>query len=179
MKKLALISLFALILFSCGNQKSKKQSVTKTEPVEVVVVLTVDELYKNAAEFADKEVVVKGTVMHVCKSGGGRCFIMGSNEDINIRIEAGEKIGAFDQELMGSDIEVVGIFREVKTEADAHNPENHGEGEHAEEGHEHGDYGEGEHSEGVDTEEAHRVIAESQDAAEVVYFIEGLKSKEL
>ena len=169
MNKLALFSLFALILFSCGNQKSKKQTVVQVEPE--VIVITVDDLYKNATDLAGKEVVVKGTVMHICKSGGERCFIMGSNEDVVIRIEAGEKIGAFDQELMGSDIEVVGVLREVKTEAEAHNPSEHHDGEAAE-----AEHGEGEDA---DTEEAHKVIAESQDAAEVVYFIEGLKSKEL
>ena len=127
------------------------------------MVLTVDELYENASNLADKEVLVKGTVMHVCKHGGQRCFIMGSNEDINIRIEAGEKIGAFSQELMGSDVEIVGVLKQVKTEADAHNP-----GEH-----------EGEYKDDAETEKAHQVIADSQEAAEVVYFIEGLKSKEI
>ena len=172
MKKLVLFSLFALMLFSCGNQKSKKQTVVQAEPE--VVVLTVDDLYKNAADLAGKEVVVKGTVMHICKSGGERCFIMGSNEDINIRIEAGEKIGSFNQELMGSDVEIIGVLREVKTQAEAHNPEEHHDGENAE-----AEHSEGEKGEDADTEEAHKVIAESQDAAEVVYFIEGLKSKEL
>lgn len=172
MKKLVFISLAALVLFSCGNQKNKKQTVVQAEPE--VIVLTVDDLYKSATDLADKEIVVKGTVMHICKSGGERCFIMGSNEDVVIRIEAGEKIGAFDQELMGSDIEVVGILREVKTDADAHNPSEHHNGEVDEEGHD-----EGEHVEDADTEEAHKVIAESQEEAEVVYFIEGIKSKEL
>lgn len=164
MKKFALLSLFALVLFSCGNQKSQKQteSTAKVEPE--VIVLSVDDLFKNAADFADKEIVVKGTVMHVCKQGGQRCFIMGSNEDINIRIEAGEKIGTFSQELMGSEVEVVGVLREVKTEADAHNPGGHGEEEH---------------SEDAETENAHKVIAEAQETAEIVYFIEGIKSKEL
>ncbi len=172
MKKLALFSLVALIMFSCGNQKSKKQTVVQAEPE--IVVLTVDDLYKNATNLADKEVVVKGTVMHICKSSGERCFIMGSNEDVVIRIEAGEKIGSFDQELMGSDIEVVGVFREVKTDADAHNPSEHHDGEADDDKH-----GDGEHADDAETEEAHKVIAESQEEAEVVYFIEGMKSKEL
>ena len=167
MKKLVLFSVFALILFSCGNQKSQKQTVKQTEPE--VVVLSVDELYEQAADLADKEIIVKGTVMHVCKHGGQRCFIMGSNEDINIRIEAGEEIGAFDQELMGSDVEVVGVLREVKTEAEAHNPGQHENGEHAE----------GEHTEDAETDNAHKVIAEAQETSEIVYFIEGIKSREL
>jgi hypothetical protein len=167
MKKIALLSLLAMFCFACGTQKSKTE--TSLEKETEVAVLSVDDLYKNANDFADKEVVVKGTVMHVCKHGGQRCFIMGSNEEINIRIEAGEKIGAFSQELMGSDVEIVGVLKQVKTEAEAHNPGKHEEGEH----------GEGEHKEDAETENAHKVIAESQDATKVVYFIEGIKSKEI
>jgi len=160
MKNLVLLSAIVFLFFSCGNQSKKQQ-----ETAEPVVVLTVDELYGKAAELADKEVVVKGTVMHVCKEGGARCFLMGSNENINIRVEAGEKIGAFNQEQMGSELEIVGVLREVKTEAQAHNP-----------GAEHGE-SEG----GVDSARAaaHEIIAAAQDSVEVVYFIEGLAVKEL
>lgn len=161
MKNLALLSVIVFLLFGCGNQGKKQQEAVE----QPEVVLTVDELYQKAAELADKEVIVKGTVMHVCKQGGGRCFLMGSNEDINIRVEAGEKIGAFNQEQMGSELEIAGILKIVRTEADAHNP-----------GKEHGEEGTSEPDSVVD--EAHRIIAESQETAEVVYFIEGLSVKE-
>ena len=159
MKNLVLLSAIVFLFFGCGNQSKKQQ-----EAAELVVVLTVDELYGKAAELADKEVVVKGTVMHVCKEGGARCFLMGSNENINIRVEAGEKIGAFNQEQMGSELEIVGILKEVKTEADAHNPIVEQGGE-----------------ENVDSVRAaaHQIIAAAQDSVEVVYFIEGLAVKEL
>jgi hypothetical protein len=159
MKNLVLLSAIVFLFFGCGNQSKKQQEV-----VEPVAVLTVDELYGKAAELADKEVVVKGTVMHVCKEGGARCFLMGSNENINIRVEAGEKIGAFNQEQMGSELEIVGILKEVKTEADAHNPAaEHGDGETVD-------------SAGA---AAHEIIAAAQDSVEVVYFIEGLAVKEV
>ena len=177
MKKFVVLSLLVLVIFSCGNQKTKKQNANEAN--QEVVVLTVDDLYQQAADLTDKEVTVKGTVMHVCEHGGQRCFIMGSNEDINIRIEAGEKIGAFSVESMGSDLEIVGVLREVKSDADAHNPGEHDkkeiEGEEAEEGEKH----EGDHEQNNETEKAHKIIAESQDASEVVYFIEGIKSKDL
>jgi hypothetical protein len=57
--------------------------------------------------------MVKGTVTHVCKEAGARCFVMGSTEDISIRIEAG-RIGSFTQEQMGSDIQVRGTLKEVQ-----------------------------------------------------------------
>lgn len=164
MKKLALFGIVVFLFFACGNQNKNKQKTDRQ--TAQVVVLTVDELYQKAPEMTDKEVTVKGTVMHVCKQGGARCFLMGSNEDINIRVEAGEKIGAFSQEQMGSELEISGILKVVKTEADAHNPD-----------HEHGE-GEAEHTKDADTEHAHKIIAESQEASEVVYFIEGLTVKE-
>lgn len=161
MKNLVLLSAIVFLFFGCGNQSKKQQEATE----QAAIVLTVDELYGKAAELADKEVVVKGTVMHVCKEGGARCFLMGTNEQINIRVEAGEKIGAFNQEQMGSELEITGILKEVKTEADAHNPAK----EH------------GESAEVADSAStaAHQVIAAAQDSAEVVYFIEGLSVKEV
>lgn len=166
MKNYVLIGILALFAFGCGNQK-KQAEVTAEEPVQIeAATLSIDDLYAGAADMVDKEVVIKGTVMHVCQNGGERCFLMGSNEDVNIRIEAGEKIGAFSQELMGSELEIVGVLKEVKTEADAHNPaKEHGE--------------EDEHAHDEQSEKAHKIIAESQEAAEIVYFIEGLKMKEL
>jgi len=149
----------SILFFGCNNasKQNENQAAEKS-----AVVYSVDDLYANAAELEGKEVVVKGTVMHVCKQGGGRCFLMGSTEDMNIRVEAGEKIGAFSQEQMGSDLTITGVFKEVRTEADAHNPA----GEHGEEE---------AHEEDAETEEAHRIIAEAQEATDVVYFIEGLK----
>lgn len=166
MKKIALISLFALILFACGQQSKTQEQTTEVEK-QAAVVLTVDELLEKAPDLANKEVAVKGTVFHVCQQGGERCFLMGSTEDFSIRIEAGEKIGAFSQEQMGSDLQVIGILKEVLTEADAHNP-----------GKEHGEEEEG-HTEDAETEAAHQVLAENQEAAERVFFIEGLEVKEM
>lgn len=164
MKKIALFSLLAVILFACGQQPKKQEA--KVEAEKQAVVLSVDDLLEKAPELADKEVVVKGTVFHVCQQGGERCFIMGSTEDLSIRIEAGEKIGAFTQEQMGSEVEITGILKEVKTEADAHNP-----------GREHGEE-EGK-VEDAETEAAHEIIAENQEAAERVFFIEGIEVKEM
>ncbi len=159
MRKLAFLGIIGFLLFGCGSQNKKQQETFE----QAAVVLSVDELYQNAPDLVDKEVIVKGTVMHVCKEGGARCFLMGSTEDKIIRVEAGEKIGAFKQEQLGSDLEIMGILKVVKTEADAHNP-----------GREHG----AEDSADSAVASAHKVIAEAQEAAEVVYFIEGMKVKE-
>jgi hypothetical protein len=160
MKRLALLTLVSLFVLSCGNQKNPGDNNAESAE-KAAIVYTVDELYAHAGELVGKEVTVKGTVMHVCKQGGGRCFLMGSNEDFNIRIEAGEKIGAFNQEQMGSDLTITGIFKEVKTEADAHNPAlEHGDADH-------------DHDE--EAEEAHNIIIAAQEKVDVVYFMEGIQ----
>lgn len=157
--RIILLALFAALFSGCGNQKNSAEPDGAGNE-KSAAVYSVDELYANAEELVGKEVAVTGTVMHVCQQGGGRCFLMGSTEDINIRVEAGEKIGAFSQELMGSDLTVSGIFKEVKTEADAHNPAR--------------EHGEAELSLDTLAEEAHQVIAAAEEKAEVIYFIEGL-----
>jgi len=164
MKKIGLLSFIAAMLFSCG-QAPKKQEAKQDETSKETVVLSVDDLLAQAPDLADKEVVVKGTVMHVCQQGGQRCFLMGSSEDVTIRIEAGEKIGAFSQEQMGSELQIVGILKEVKTAADTHNP-----------GTEHGKI---EMSEDQETQNAHQIIADNQAASERVFFVEGIAVKEL
>jgi hypothetical protein len=105
MKK-SIVFFFSLaLLFSCNTSNLKKSSE--------LVVLTVDQIQEKGKELVGKEVIVKGTVTHVCKESGARCFVMGSNEDVSIRIEAG-KIGSFSQEQMGSELQVKGILQEVK-----------------------------------------------------------------
>ena len=160
MKLSVLLLLVAVCLFSCGDGNKNKESEGEIDGL-TDVVYSIDELYENSAELEGKEITVKGIVMHVCKQGGGRCFLMGSNENFNIRIEAGEKIGAFRQEQMGNELTIRGIFKEVKTAADAHNPSR----EHADTDHEHDEQ----------AEEAHRVIVKAQERADVVYFMEGIR----
>jgi len=109
MKKSLMFLLSIVVLLSCTNQLKQKNDAKSAE----IDVLTVDEIQTQGKELVGKEVFVKGTVTHVCKESGARCFVMGSTEDVSIRIEAG-KIGSFSQEQMGSDIQVRGILREVQ-----------------------------------------------------------------
>lgn len=109
MKKLAFILAAGFFLFSCGSQP-KPTSETET------VVLTVDVLFAEAANYVDQEIVISGLVTHVCKHGGQRCFVMGSTDDISIRVEAGDLIDAFKQEYVGDDLKITGILRMVPPE---------------------------------------------------------------
>jgi hypothetical protein len=109
MKKSFGVLLSLVLLFSCTNQAKQKKDEKSAE----LTVMTVDELQAQGKDLVGKEVIVKGTVTHVCKEAGARCFVMGSTEDVTIRIEAG-RIGSFTQEQMGSDILVRGTLQEVQ-----------------------------------------------------------------
>ena len=161
MKNSFAIGIILFLFWGCGSHKTQEQT-NNTATSQQAASLTVDDLYKNASGLVDKEVVVKGTVLHVCKEGGARCFLMGSADTITIRVEAGAGIGAFTQEQVGSELEISGILKEVKTEAEAHNP-----------GQESG-------KEKADTSTAmvHQTLADNQAAQKIVYYIDGMKLKQ-
>ncbi len=171
MKKLMVIVFGMLVFFACTNQTKKATELA---------VLTVDELQVQGKEMLGKEVIVKGMVTHVCKEGGARCFIMGSTEDISIRIEAG-KIGAFTQEQMGSEVEVRGILQEVQldeedlAELGAADTDDHA---HAHDGPKMHDLDGGNHDSINRTkklEEMGQKLAESVEGYVPVYYLEGLE----
>lgn len=114
MKKILLIAFAACMLVSCGNNKSEnvaqQDAETKTATSEKVYAL--DELLAVADQMVDKNVVVKGNVTHTCKHSGKRCFIVGENGDVSMRVEAKGNIGGFNRELIGSEIEISGVLKE-------------------------------------------------------------------
>ena len=77
---------------------------------------SVNELMDTISTQIDKEVRVYGTVNHVCKHSGMKCFIVNENEDISIQIMAGGIIKSFDNDLVGSEIEAVGVVKEYRME---------------------------------------------------------------
>lgn len=182
MRKLLLLFLSLIVLFSCTNQIKQKKDEKSAE----LAVLTVDDLQSQGKDLVGKEVIVKGTVTHVCKESGARCFIMGSTEDVSIRIEAG-KIGSFSQEQMGSDIQVRGILQEVQLDAEdlAEMEKSAAAGESANVGHALGHDAPAMHS--VDggnhdslnqtkkIEEMNQKLAESNEGYVPVYYLDGIE----
>ncbi len=128
------LGLMLISSFISCTQKEKK--------VQSAALQTVHNLVTNAAEFVGTNVTVKGTVVHVCKHGGKRMFIIGNEPESRFKITAGKKIGSFDIELEGSNVQVTGVIQEQKVDqAFLDNWESELENEHepevAHEGHEH------------------------------------------
>lgn len=110
MKKNVLI-LFVLVglLVACTNSQKKAEK----DGSEETVTLSVNDFTSKAGDYVGQEIVIKGTVSHVCKHGGKRMFIFDDNEDNRVKIETGEGISSFDASLEGSDIEVKGVLKEL------------------------------------------------------------------
>lgn len=110
MKKNVLI-LFVLVglLVACTNSQKKAEK----DGSEETVTLSVNDFTSKAGDYVGQEIVIKGTVSHVCKHGGKRMFIFDDNEDNRVKIETGEGIASFDASLEGSDVEVKGVLKEL------------------------------------------------------------------
>ncbi|MBI9054062.1 MAG: hypothetical protein JEY96_09625 [Bacteroidales bacterium] len=108
-KALGIIAI-AAVMASCGNKEQKKEACCDKEIAKV----TVDQVMENMQTYVDKDLVIVGTVNHVCAHGGKRMFIMGENPDVAIKITPNEDIGVFEKELEGSHVVVTGVLKELR-----------------------------------------------------------------
>lgn len=102
---------------SCGSNPS---SANETGQHETAIVETksaaweVDSLLVYADSLAGRQVVVEGVCTHICQHGGGKIFLMGSDDTQTIRVDAGEKIGKFPQETVNSLVRIHGTVVEER-----------------------------------------------------------------
>ena len=113
MKKLILIAIVTLAV-ACNSNAPKDETVKKSEITEQAKLFTSDDLLKDISNQIDKEVAVKGTVVHVCKHGGKKLHLIGENPDERLIVFATEEVGKFERELEGSDIVLNGVVREKR-----------------------------------------------------------------
>lgn len=161
------MSILLVLAVSCGQQSNKTSDLNEMKVSEV----TVEALLADAAPFVEQPVSVHGTVVHVCRHGGQRLFVVGENGEDRFRITVGENISEFDIELEGSKIEVNGIVKELiidetylaEWEAELGEESEHDRGEGHEGGVGHGD----DHGESQDEEAEAENEDESQMASQL------------
>lgn len=109
-----LIAAFGLFLAACNQSSKTKTKTANADQTEVAkpVKVSVDSFLTVAENYLGKELIVYGTVDHVCKHGGKRLKMFGNNPQHTIHAEAAEALGQFNAELEGSDICVTGIVAE-------------------------------------------------------------------
>jgi RecJ-like exonuclease len=119
---LAIISLLTLTTTSVYSQNKTTGSASDDK----IVAVNPDNFQDVAADMVGKQVEIQGMVVHVCKHGGKKMFIIGENPDVSVKITASDKVSVFEPELEGSTVYVTGIVepmddveeiqQEIKTE---------------------------------------------------------------
>lgn len=107
------VALMAMVGFnSCGNKQQKQQDEASEQ---LSGAIDVDSLLAAADSLSGQEVTVEGVCTHICKHGGRKIFLMGSDDTQTIRIEAG-KVGKFDQKCVNSLVKVSGMLVEQRVD---------------------------------------------------------------
>jgi len=115
MKKITYYLSIALIFAACNTSQKKSDTTaeagccsdkeTKTEACcskeTKVTEATVDAIFSTPEKFVDQTVNLKGRVIHTCKKSGKKMFLAGTDESKLIRIEAGDDISRFEENLEG------------------------------------------------------------------------------
>ncbi|MDE6499698.1 MAG: hypothetical protein K2K83_03210 [Rikenella sp.] len=119
MKKQVLFSLAlagAMTLAACGSGTSSQNAAQTAEnqSAPAAETMDVDSLLAVAETLVDQPIRVEGICTHTCAHGGTKIFLMGSDDTKTIRVEAGEKIGSFPQEVVNNIVTINGILREQR-----------------------------------------------------------------
>lgn len=139
MKSVLGVAVLAVIIAmgtACSSDKTKKDKVESTQQTEAVY--QIDDVLQNAPDLLDKEVELEGVCTHICKHGGRKIFLMGSDDKHTLRIEGGS-VGSFDQKCVNSIVKVSGKLVETRIDEaylaaweekeKSRTGEKHGEGE--------------------------------------------------
>jgi hypothetical protein len=118
MKKITVLAFLSFVLFSANTlfaqEKATITTATSAEPQ--VMILTPEKFQEVAANNVGKEVEIQGMVVHVCKHGGKKLFIIGEDPEKRVKITTSDKVSVFVPELEGSTIMVKGIIEPIAEE---------------------------------------------------------------
>ena len=109
-----------LFLFTaCQNQSDKSQpGLIEEVGSEEAVDLDLANFEEQAGLLVGKKVVLEGMIDHVCKHGGQKMFMVNQDADARVKITTGENMAAFNTELEGETVKVVGIVDEQRIDED-------------------------------------------------------------
>jgi hypothetical protein len=96
------------------NQGTKDTAAAIKNDTTLIAVLT---FAKQADSCIEKPVIIEGTVLHLCKHGGKRMFLVDGTDSIRVEITAGPNIVKFDEALIGSRVRVTGTLKEERIDA--------------------------------------------------------------
>jgi hypothetical protein len=120
MKRLSLLALISFLLVSASTlfaQGEMKSIRVEASADSKIVVVTPETFQDYAVKNVGKEVEIKGMVVHVCKHGGKKMFIIGEDPEKRVKITVSEKVSVFEPELEGSVVLVKGVIEPIEEEA--------------------------------------------------------------
>jgi hypothetical protein len=110
MKKLLFILTAAIMLAGCsGQQKKDATAEGKQQQEETTPKIELANFNEKAGDYVGEIVAVNGIVDHVCKHGGKKILLVSDEADLHVTSDE-----RFSDDLMGSEIEVEGIVRELR-----------------------------------------------------------------
>lgn len=116
-----LVALLAMIfvLSACENQQ-KKEAASEEEVVliEEIVPVSLSDFDVKAEELVGKQVMLTGTVDHVCEHGGQRMFVIETGSEGRVKVTPDENIAAFKTDLEGQHVKLVGVVEEQRIDED-------------------------------------------------------------
>lgn len=128
----------SMVFASCGNKQQQAGSEAASTEAVVSGALEIDSLLANAETLVGREVTIEGVCTHICKHGGRKIFLMGSDDTQTIRVEGGS-VGKFEPKCVNSIVCVTGELKEQRVDETylqnweaqlkAKAAEKHGEGE--------------------------------------------------
>lgn len=115
MKKLFFLLVISAYVFGINsgcNNSGKKDSSAEN------LTLTVDSFLVAPEKLANKDVIITGTVSHVCRHSGKKLFLFGSNPENTVKINVGGDVSTFDIKYEGTDVEITGtVIEDEKIDA--------------------------------------------------------------
>lgn len=108
---LLIVVLFAMVACNMGT---KETASTPKNDTTRLAVLTFE---KQADSCIDKPVIIEGTILHICKHGGKRMFLVDGTDSVRVEVTTGPNITKFDDVLLGSRVRIFGTLKEERIDA--------------------------------------------------------------
>jgi hypothetical protein len=115
MKKITVIAILGFILLTATTLTAQDKTTVVSADTKALTI-TPEKFQEMAVNNVGKEVEIQGLVVHVCKHGGKKLFIVGDDPEKRVKITASDKVSVFAPELEGSTIWVQGIVEPLTEE---------------------------------------------------------------
>jgi hypothetical protein len=114
LKKLFPLVIVVLFAIAACNQGTKETGDALKNDTTLIKVLT---FQQQADSCIEKPVIIEGTVLHICKHGGKRMFLVDGTDSLRVEITTGPDIAKFEEPLIGSRVRVYGTLKEERIDA--------------------------------------------------------------